>query len=117
MEKLFSIDTQNGITGLLASVCVLMSFQFLLKLGEFIWKLKKEKDQLSEQGVAKLAQSMESNTAAIQHLESQLKSLQSTMAEIPKVKIDMKRLFSAVKALAGDEWPRIRKEIIDEHEF
>lgn len=107
---LFPIDTQHGISGLLVSVCILLTAQLLWKVGEFLWKMKEKKDQLSEESVHHLTKAVESNTKAIEELGDKV-------AKIPKYEVDLKRLFSAVKLVAGERWPKIRKEIMDEHEF
>lgn len=83
MEKIAALlNTSNGISGLLASLCVLLSLQIVIKVGDFLWKLQKEKFQISEETVKKLSSSMEQNTKAISYLEGRLKSLEHTILKI-----------------------------------
>lgn len=119
MDKLIvdSIAGKDDTAGLLVAVCVLLSFQVLAGVVKFLWGLKEKKDQLSEQSVQKLALSMEQNTEAVGHLEGRLKSLESSLAEIPKIKIDLRRYYLALKMIAGEDWPAVREEITKDSEL
>lgn len=118
MDKLLLLFNSNqGVSGLLASVCLLLTFQVLLKVGEFLWRLKKEKDQLSEATLSKLVSAMDENTKAIKKLEGEIQKLELTFAEFPKIKLDLKRLFSAVRIVAGSNWPSVREEIMKDFDL
>jgi hypothetical protein len=113
MEKLLlSLSNSSGLAGLLASICVLMTCRFLFSLGEFVWKIKKEKDQLSEKTILELVAAMKANTESLKTLDHEMKALKDAFAEVPKLKLDLRRLFSATKMLAGDQWSDIRDEIM-----
>ena len=74
----------------LPAICVLLVLQLLFKVGEFLWEVIKKKDEVSEKSISEL-------TASIQ-----------------KLSLDLRRVFAAVKILAGDDWKHIRKSIMDE---
>lgn len=111
MEKLLTLE--YGIAGL----CVLVTLSILVKVGEFLWVHKKEKDVLSNVEIKKLTSAVEANTAASSHLENRLKNLEEKYSDLPKFKEDMRRFYAAIKVMAGEEWPTIRDEIIKEKEF
>lgn len=106
MEKVLSL--QYGIGG----VCVLLTLMVLLKVGEFLWKLREKKDVLSESAIHDLTAAVESSTRAMQHLDSRLQHIEKTIAEIPKFKTDIRRFYAAIKEVAGPAWPQIRDEIM-----
>ena len=99
-----------GIPGLLASICVLMTLQVLGKVAAFLWRIKEKKDELSEATVRDL-------TLAVRSLDERLKSMEKTMLHLDKMSNDLKRLFHAVKNIAGDNWDMIRREIMNEFPY
>lgn len=115
MEKL--LDLKDGAGGLLASICVILALQVLIKVGEFLWNLKEKKDSASEAAVKELTATMLKNTEAIKLLDQKLGKIEGIISEIPKFKLDVRRMFSAVKILAGEKWTNIRKEIMKEDGF
>ncbi len=101
MEKLFS--PEYGVAG----ICVLLTINILVKLGEFLWSLKQKKESASDATIEKLIQTVKENTYAIEHLEK-------SVSELPKMKTDLRRFFAAVKAISGDKWSQIKKEILED---
>ena len=59
-------------------------------------------------------QDLTSNTKAVTDLTKSIEKLEKDMAEIPKLRLDLRRYYTAVKILAGDKWPDIRKELDEE---
>ncbi len=108
MEKLFNLD--YGIAG----ICVILTIQLLVKLGEFLWHLQMKKETLSEAAIKKLTQAVEENTFAAKHLDMRINSLEKALGDLPKFKTDIRRFYTAVKSLAGDKWPAIKKEILED---
>lgn len=104
----------GSVPGLLAAVSVLLALHFLVKVGEFLWHLKEKKDTVTETGIENLSAAVQLNTAASEKLEHRIKNLEHTISDVTKVKLDLRRLYIAVKNIAGDKWPVIRKEIMDE---
>lgn len=106
MEHLFTLE--YGIGG----ACVLLTLTILMKVGEFLWKLKEQKDHLSEATMQSLIRAVQENTGAMQLLEHRLRTLEANMSEVPKLKTDLRRFYAAVKEIAGERWPAIRDEIV-----
>lgn len=80
------LDSHYG----LPAICVLLSLQILFRTAEFLWGIVKKKNEISEKSIGEL-------TASIQ-----------------KLSLDLRRVFAAVKIIAGDDWKEIRKAIMDE---
>lgn len=106
MEKFFSIE--YGIAG----ICVMLTIMVLTRVAEFAWGLREKKETLSEASIEKLASAVENNTKAIQALIQRLERVETLVSEIPKFKTDVRRFYSAIKELAGEDWPKIRDEIM-----
>jgi hypothetical protein len=112
MNSVADIDLTNGLGGLLVSLCVILTFHLIVKIGVFLWGLAEKKNSLSEKTIEKLVTVMSENTKAIQHLDNQIKKLESVFAEVPKLKLDLRRLYFAIKLLASEQWSEIREEIM-----
>lgn len=113
IEKIL-LNTEGGVATLLASIIVILALQLIVRVGEFAWGFVKKKNELSEQSINRLSNSIELNTKAVEKLEYRIIEAEQTISEIPKFKQDLRRLFSAVKRIAGDDWNDIRKEILDD---
>lgn len=106
MEKLFSLE--YGIGG----VCVLLTIMVLIKVGEFVWAIREKKEILSDNVLTELNKTVQSNTIALQMLELRLRNIETTIADIPKLRNDLRRFYSAIKEMAGEKWPKVRDEIM-----
>lgn len=106
MAKLFSLE--YGIGG----VCVLLTIMILMRVGEFLWKLHQKKEALSEETIKNVARAVLDNTAEMKLLNVRLSSLETSFSELPKLKLDLRRSFTAIKTLAGEQWPIIRDELM-----
>lgn len=107
------LDTESA-PALLASIVVILAAQLLFRVIEFLWGFYKKKDELSEKSIEKLTAAMNTNTEAVKGLETRIKDVEQHISAMPKFKQDQRRLFTAVKIMAGDEWPAIRKVIMDD---
>lgn len=114
MEISDLIDVKHGISGLLVSVCIILSLQLVVKVGEFLWKLKEKKDSASEEAIKNLTKALENNTETTRHLDVRLSKLETSLDGHVKLRKDVRRAFSAVKLVAGDRWPEIMKEILED---
>lgn len=94
MEKI--LFEQYGIAGII-----------LLLAAKFIWDVLKSKNKESSDAI-------KYNTIAVKELTLAIDKMKEQLAEIPKLKTDMKRSFLAHKILAGDKWSEIRKEIMED---
>lgn len=110
MKALGFINTEEGIEVLLLSIVVLMAFYICLRLIEFFWKQYTSKSEKTDEAIKKLTRAVEENTKS-------LKSLDGHISEFPKLKTDLNRLYTATKMLAGDQWPQIREEIMQDAEM
>lgn len=113
MEKLMEAAGGN-LSGILAAIAVTLCLHLLAKIGEFLWKLREKRDSLTESGIEKLSSAVQLNTNASEKLEHRIKALEHTFTDLGKAKLDMRRLYAAVKQLAGDKWPEIRRHIMEE---
>lgn len=101
MADLF--DLKYGIAG----ICVLLTLHILVRVAIFAFEMQKKKQSASEKAVEDLTAAVLASTKTIEHL-------QASIAELPKIKTDIRRFYIAVKFIAGDDWPKIRKEIMEE---
>lgn len=104
------LDTTHGTSTLLASLVIIMALHLFFKIGEAVWNYLKKKSELSEQSVTGL-------TAAVLKLESRLEKIEKELSVIPKLRLDLRRIFIAVKQLAGDNWEEIKKLIMEEDDL
>lgn len=111
MNALFAIDKEHGMSGLLASIAVILALHLVVRVGKFLWDMKVEKEKLSERTVKDLVSTVEDNTKTVEQLSHELRKVEAALADIPKIKLDLRRLYSAIKIVAGDDWPAIRAEI------
>lgn len=112
MESL--IDSQHGTPTLLATIAAVLCLHLLMKMGEFMWAFLKTKNDASEETISNLTKALKLNTLSIDKLELRLSNIDKEISALPKYKLDIRRMFAAVKTLAGDEWVDIRKQIMDE---
>lgn len=94
MEKV--LFEQYGVAGIL-----------LLLAAKFIWDILKSKNKESTEAI-------KYNTMAVKDLTCAIDKMKEQLAEIPKLKTDIKRSFLAHKIQAGDKWSEIRKEIMED---
>lgn len=98
----------------IAGVCILLTLQVLIKVGEFLWKLREKKDSMSEDSIERLTKALEETAFSVRHLDQRIADLEESLAELPKFKQDLRRSFMALKSIAGGKWPSIRKDIMEE---
>lgn len=107
------LETKN-IPALLTLIAVFLCASFVRGTIQFLWKFKEKKDSASEAAIKELTDAIRSGTQAIQHLDERTVKLENTLAILPKMKLDLRRVFSAVKLIAKDDWSKIRESIMDE---
>lgn len=99
MEKLFTLE--YGVGG----VCVILTLLVLVRVGEFLWKLREKKDSASDIALRSIAERLE-------EIEDHIEDMRHTVADIPKLRLDLRRFYSALKTLSGEKWSAIRDEIM-----
>lgn len=115
-ETLIPLLSSGSVPGLLAAIIVMLGVHLFTSTGRFLWSLKEKKDALSEQTVKDFSLSLDHYTVVAEKLDDRIRKLEASIDEFSKHKGDLKRLFLAVKLLAGESWPTIRKEILEEEE-
>lgn len=106
MEEMFTL--KYGVGG----ICVLLTLSILVRVGEFIVKLNRKKEELSESAVVNLTNALKLNTEAMSDLERRLEKIEGFAADLPKLKNDVRRFYSALKIIAAEKWPQVRDEIM-----
>lgn len=93
---------------------VILALNLVFRVGTFVFGLIQKKQQVSDD-------TLKANTAAIiglttsnQKLESRLKTLEENFTEIPKVKLDLRRMYTAIKMVSGEKWKHIREVIMED---
>ncbi len=88
---------------LMAWLVLILTLHLLLKIGQIAFETVKKKSELSERAIEGLGK-----------IEHRMASLERDLNEILKFRQDFKRLFTAVKVIAGDRWPDVRKAILED---
>lgn len=101
----------KSVPMLLILVVVFLCAGLIKGIIEFLWKIKQEKDSVSETVIKELTRTIHENTMATQHLDKRLSEVEQTFSELPKLKMDMRKFYAAVKILSGDKWSDIRREM------
>jgi hypothetical protein len=119
------LGSEHGLSALLAGVIVLLALNLITRIGEFVFKMLQKKSQTTDEQIARIARLMDDhtmknsmaltqNTDAVRELRVQISVLQQELGDVKKFKSDSDMLLSAVKILAGQKWPRVRKAIEDD---
>lgn len=106
MEKAFTLE--YGVGGL----CVLITLGILVKVAEILLRVREKKESFSDSSLAELTKALQANTTAMQFFDLRLKAIEVSTSEMPKLKTDIRRFYSAMKEIAGERWPAIRDEIM-----
>lgn len=111
MESL--LDGQHGATTLLAGLIVVLCFHLLIAIGKFLFELARKKSEVADRQNQELAAALTRCTETMQRLDSRITAIERDLNEVLKFKIDFRKLFSAVKYIAGDKWPEAREAMKD----
>lgn len=115
MEQVSRIlDNNAGLPTLLASLCVIMTLHLLIKVGEFVWEILKKKSEVSEKSIERLTMALNNSTRTIEGLEKDIREVQRELSKMNKLQLDIRRLYVAMKIVAGERWARVRKEMMDD---
>lgn len=106
MEDLFSL--KYGIGG----ICALLTISILFKVAEFVWKIREKKEMSSDMAMVDLTKAVQECTLTMKVLDIRLKAMEMANSEFPKLRNDLRRVFTAMKEIAGDKWPMVRDEIM-----
>lgn len=108
MEHL--LDSQQSLSNLFAGLIIMVCLHFLLKIGELLFNVYKTRTAVTEK-------TLQTNSTALTKLESRLERMETNLDDVLKMRKDFNRIFSGIRALAGDRWPAIRKEIMQNEPF
>lgn len=112
MDAVLSKD--HGTTVLLAGLIIVLCFHLLLGIGKFIYQIFHKKSESADRSVENLTIALRTTTDGLNEIRTRMTVLERDLNEVLKFRQDFRRLFAAVKMLADDKWPEIRKKIIDE---
>lgn len=107
-------NPQQSLLALLAGLVITGCLQVFLKILEFMWQFVKKKIDTNEDITKELITALNGCTSALAKLDEKVASLEAVLLEIPKFKLDLKRMFTAIKMMAGEDWAKIKKEIMDD---
>jgi hypothetical protein len=108
------------------AICVLLSLHLLKDVGKFLYRefVKKSENfekeikkgtQGSAQEMSRIDFALIQNTNAIRELKIQTELLAREVADLNKMKselkIDVQKVFTAVKIMAGPKWSEVRKKL------
>lgn len=112
------IQTNQGIPTLLATIAIALSLQLVMQVWKFIFGLAKKKYEVSEKAIIDMTSELKTNTRALEKVCTRMESVEEDLVivgrELPKVKVDIRRAFAAMKYMAGDDWSEIRKKLNEE---
>lgn len=112
MEKL--VEGGHGVTALLAGLVIILCLHLIAKLAHFVWEFNQKKHDVTEGSIKNLTSVLAANTSAIIKLEERMRVIENHVQEFNKFKVDLRLLIQAIKELAGDKWPDIRRIILDD---
>lgn len=69
----------------------------------------RKKSEASDSKVQQISDALNLNTSANNELRLKLEILQVSIGDINRLKVDIQKLFSVVKIIAGKRWPEVRK--------
>lgn len=111
------LNEKQGIPTLLASIVVVMGLHLLFKVGEFLWEMLKKKTEVSEKSIENLTGALQKTTEAVRRLDDRLVEIEKDLSQMPKIRLDLRRMFSAIKHLAGENWKEIREIIMEDQDL
>lgn len=105
------MENAEGVFNLkygVAGVCVMLCLLFLLKVLEIWMRAKDRKEELADKSLQDLTFAARDLTAQIKCVNDKMVLMEST---IKKFDLDLRRLYAALKLIAGDNWTDISEKI------
>ena len=122
-EAVKGLVTDHGLSGLLAGIIILLSVNALIHVTKFLYELARKSNELTAVKVENLITSIEKLTKSLEDLRLTVGALEKNFAEdaftIARLKIDNRRVFVALRWLAGDDsnWEALLKRMGAEQDF
>jgi hypothetical protein len=111
MEELLA---KEGFAGLIIVLCL----HLLFNIGKFVYhffeKKRTDVERATEHKITKVDLTLQQLSDATRELRVQIGLLEAELKEVHKFKADSKKLFSAVKIMAGKRWPEVRKAMLED---
>lgn len=99
------LNLEHGVLGLL----IILALQFVLSLFKLLWAVFKGKEKSTDAQITKIDLTLTQFDNAVRELRVQIGLFERELIEVHKFKADSQKLFSAIKIMAGKDWPKIRK--------
>lgn len=122
-EAVKGLATDHGVSGLLAGVIILLAIHAAIHITKFLYELARKSNELTAVKVENLITSIENLTKSLDGLQGKINVLEKNFAEdafsIARLKIDNRRVFVALRWLAGDDnkWEALLKRMGAEQDF
>jgi len=114
MEKiLFDAVTKTDLN-IFVGIFILLALKSVIELGKFTYNIFKTKADVSEKTVRQLSLSLDMNTKSLDKMSEKMIQFETKLAKMAKMELDLRRTFFALKEVAGDKWPDIKKKILDD---
>lgn len=122
-EAVKGLVTDHGLSGLLAGIIILLSVNALIHVTKFLYELARKSNELTAVKVENLIISIDQLTKSLDELGGKIAALEKNFAEdaftLARLKIDSRRVFVALRFLAGDDsrWEALLKRMGAEQDF
>lgn len=87
-----------------AGVCVMFTILILVEVAKFYVRHRQQRESTLEDTIKAL-------TKATVSLENRLGAIEKSTSDVPKLREDLRKFYSAIKTIAGDKWPQIRDDL------
>lgn len=111
MEELINSKGISALVIILGLHLLVNVAKILLRF--FVKEQEKEKVNYDYQ-ITKIDLTLTQVNESVRDLRVQLGMLERELADVGKFKSDSQALFSAIKFMAGEDWPSVRKAIDDD---
>lgn len=119
MESL--IDHEHGPTVLIACLVFLLAIHLLWKIFELALDSYKEKIRKTDDGLKEFDEKLERfSTLLASYMETtirlgdKMEATEKRLEDLMKIDGKIRKINSALKILAGDEWQKIREQIFED---
>ena len=121
MEKIAEVVPANPtVTSIMAGIVIMLGLHLAVQLWRVAIKYINKDNELTARKVDGLIHSLDQLTDTITKFDERIKLVERTVVEgyvdLAKQKVDTKRIFIALRGLAGDSWDELVKKM-SEHEF
>ncbi len=79
--------------------------------------MREKKDKITDEMLQKVVEGLAINTHATDRNSLTIAQLEKAFSDLPKLKLDLRRAFTALRMTAGDRWPEIRENIMEDRDF